>query len=323
MAGTGTGIDAQLGFGLEPSGYGSGQASDVSEFLEFTSESLKLTRGVYSSASLRAQRQVASVRRRIVTSRTVAGDVNLEFASRGMGQLLAAALGGHTADAADADGFTTHHFTLGETLPTLVIQKGVPMTSGVIRPYTFPGALINTLDLTMAVGSVLQAKLGVVARDSITSQPLQPATYHDDLSLFAFMGGSVVSNGQALGSISAAEFQLANELKTGRYFLGSGGLQAQPLIAALRKLSGKVEADFESTVLADAFDADTTISLVFDFTAPDGAELKITLPTVKLNGDAPEIKGPEVVTLSCSFDALQDGAQEPVTIDYKTLDATL
>ena len=87
-------------------------------------------------------------------------------------------------------------------------------------------------------------------------------------------------------------------------------------------------AEFTDTTLLNAFLADTTTALVLTFTGAviaggQNEKLTITIPAAKFNADTPNVPGPGVIDLAMTFDAYDDGTNQPLTIVYQTADSAL
>ena len=136
---TGTGLDAQIGFGQE-SVWGTLVTS--TRFLEFNSESLKLDPTWLEPTGLRVGTKYKRASRARISRKAVSGDVELEWATKGMGPLVKNMLGslvGPTQIAA-----TTAYKQIGTPGDRrglgLTVQVGRPEpSSGTVRPFTFAG----------------------------------------------------------------------------------------------------------------------------------------------------------------------------------------
>ena len=135
-------------------------------------------------------------------------------------------------------------------------------------------------------------------------------------------------NGSSVANIKDFTVTVGNTLKGDRFNLGGSGIKAEQVINGFRKISGKLTAEFTDTTLLSAFLADSTTAIVVTFTGSIialGATEKfvITIPAAKFNADTPNVAGPGVVDLSMTFEAYDDGTNQPLTILYQTADSSL
>jgi hypothetical protein len=87
-------------------------------------------------------------------------------------------------------------------------------------------------------------------------------------------------------------------------------------------------AEFTDTTLFNKFYSDATAALVLTFTGATIAggqaeKLSITIPAAKFNADTPNVPGPGVIDLAMTFEAYDDGTNQPLTIVYQTADSSL
>jgi hypothetical protein len=87
-------------------------------------------------------------------------------------------------------------------------------------------------------------------------------------------------------------------------------------------------AEFTDTTLLAAYLADTTTAIVLTFTGAviasgQNEKLVITIPAAKFNADTPNVPGPGVIDLAMTYEAYDDGTNQPLTIVYQTADTSL
>ena len=244
---------------------------------------------------------------------------------------------------------------------SLCFQKGVPdVDTGAVEPFTYVGCKISDWEISVATGALAQLTLTVDGRNELAGSgngdPLNAsvpdlATFDSlpgsgaDLSSFHFReatlytggtpsisGGLVsVSGGSAAGNISTVAVKETKALDTGRYFIGSSGFKAEQLENGFRQVTGSFTIEWlNSEAMYDAFAADTTQTLRLTFVGPiigtsgsNTALFEILLPNVKLDGESPQVSGPQVVTQNVSFTALDDEATAPYQIIFQSEDSAL
>jgi len=322
----GSGIGSQLGIAAETT---FNTPVTVSRFYEFTSENLNYNKKVAVGMGLRAGGQLPRSQRRVVTTTDATGDIVLDLPTRGLGLLLAQAMGTSPSAVTTTTGVYSYTFTLGDVYGrSFTAQVGVPQYGGTVTPKTIAGAKIQAFELAVAVGGIATGKFTVDAASLTTGVSLATASYSTISNLFNFAQGSITVAGSSVANIKDFTVTVANTLKGDRFNLGAAGLKAEQVINGFRKISGKLTAEFTDTTLLNAFLADTTTALVLTFTGAtiaNGAKetLSITIPAAKFNADTPNVQGPGVIDLAMTFDAYDDGTNQPLTIVYQTADSSL
>ena len=322
----GSGIGSQLGIAAETT---FNTPVTVTRFYEFTSENLNYNKRVAVGMGLRAGGQLPRSQRRVVTTSDATGDIVLDLPTRGLGLLLAQAMGTSPSPTTVTTGVYSYTFTLGDVYTrSFTAQVGVPQYGGTVTPKTIGGAKIQGFELGVAVGGIATGKFMVDAVSLTTGISLATASYSTISNLFNFSQGAITVAGSSVANIKDFTVTVANTLKGDRYNLGSSGLKAEQVINGFRKITGKMTAEFTDTTLLSAFLADTTTAIVLTFTGATIAlgqseKLSITIPAAKFDADTPNVAGPGVIDLSMSFEAYDDGTNQPLTIVYQTADSAL
>jgi hypothetical protein len=322
----GSGIGSQLGIASETT---FNNAVTVTRFYEFTSENLSYNKKVAVGMGLRAGGQLPRSQRRVVTTSDVSGDIVLDLPTRGLGLLLSQAMGTSPSPTTVTTGVYSYTFTLGDVYgKSFTAQVGVPQYGGTVTPKTVGGAKIQNFELAVAAGGIATGKFSVDAASFTTGTSLATASYSSTGNLFHFAQGAITVAGNSVANIKDFTVTVANTLKGDRYNLGSSGIKAEQIINGFRKITGKMTAEFTDTTLLAAYLADTTTALVLTFTGATIAggqteKLTITIPAAKFDADTPNVPGPGVVDLAMSFEAYDDGTNQPLTIVYQTADSAL
>jgi len=322
----GSGIGSQLGIAAETT---FNTPVTVTRFYEFTSENLNYNKRVAVGMGLRAGGQLPRSQRRVVTTSDATGDIVLDLPTRGLGLLLAQAMGTSPSPTTVTTGVYSYTFTLGDVYTrSFTAQVGVPQYGGTVTPKTISGAKIQGFELGVAVGGIATGKFMVDAVSLTTGISLATASYSTISNLFNFSQGAITVAGSSVANIKDFTVTVANTLKGDRYNLGPSGLKAEQVINGFRKITGKMTAEFTDTTLLSAFLADTTTAIVLTFTGATIAlgqpeKLSITIPAAKFDADTPNVAGPGVIDLSMSFEAYDDGTNQPLTIVYQTADSAL
>ncbi|MFJ9020805.1 phage tail tube protein [Streptomyces sp. NPDC102259] len=325
----GSGLGAQLGIAAETT-YGTFVAP--AKFIEFTKESLALKKTTAQSAGIAAGRLLPLSSRRVLTRREGAGSIEMEVTNKNMGLLLQALMGTTVTpvqQVATTAYLQTH--TLASTAgKSLTIQKGVPLTTGVVTDKTFLGCKITSGEFSCGVGEMLTASFEVDAKDCDEAQTLATASY-SNMSPFNFMQLAVkagtYSSETALDGIRKVSCKIERPQDVERFYAGQAGLKKEPVENDQVKISGTLETDYVGTTLDDLHTSDAATSLVLEFIGPIIAStyaetFRITLPAVRLDEGPPVVDGFGVVKPSFTYVGLYDGTNQP-KIEYISTDVTL
>ena len=325
----GSGLGAQIGIAAESS-YGTFVAP--SKFLEFTKESLALKKTTAQSAGIAAGRLMALASRRVLTRKEVQGTLEMEVTNKGMGLPLQTLMGTTVTpvqQGATAAYLQTH--TLASVAgKSLVIQKGVPLTSGTVTDKTFVGCKITSGEFSCGVGEMLTASFEIDGKDCDESQTLAAASY-SAMSPFHF-GQMALKAGTfgaetALDGIRKVSVKVERPQDVDRFYANQSALKREPIENDQVKITGSLESDYVATTLDDLHTSDGGTSLVWEFVGPLIAStffetFRITLPVVKLDEGPPVVDGFGVVKPTFNFTALYDLTNLP-KIEYISTDVTL
>ncbi|WP_406056225.1 phage tail tube protein [Streptomyces sp. NBC_01077] len=325
----GSGLGAQIGIAAESS-YGTYVAPTT--FPEFTKEGLVAQKTTAQSSGIAAGRLMALSSRRVVTQRSAAGSIEMEVANKGMGLLLQALMGTTVTpvqQGATAAYLQTH--TLADTWgKSLTIQKGVPLTTGVVTDKTFVGCKVISAEFSCEVGGMLTASFEFDGKDCDETKTLAVASYVP-MSPFHFgqMGLKTGAFGAetALDGVRKVTVKLERGQAVDRYYANQSALKAEPISNDLVKVSGSLEMDYVATTVDDLHTTDGATSLVWEFLGPiiaatHAETFRVRLPVIKVDDAPPTVDGYQVVRPSFNFTGLFDGTN-PVAIDYMSTDITL
>jgi hypothetical protein len=326
-----SGLSAQVGYAVE-STFGTGVTP--SRFIEFTSESLDYNKQTVNGAGIAAGRVFMPGNARYIVGVGGGGDVTFNFPSKGGGFWLQQVMGAvASVTHAGTPNAYTHTFTPAASLvgQSFTLQKGAPeANNNTVDPYTFTGCKVNQLQLTMGQNALLVAKATIDAQNVTTATALATASYPSAPNYFSFANArnTLTVNGTPYAAIKSFDMTINNQLDVSRYYLGSGGMKAEPIRGDYAAATGTLTGDYVDTVLSAAFIADSEVALVTKFSAANIAttyyeELTITLSGLRLNGQLPQVGGAGIVPMSCGFDAFTPVAGgQAVSIVYQTSDAT-
>ncbi|MFJ2477120.1 phage tail tube protein [Streptomyces sp. NPDC087659] len=325
----GSGLGAQIGIAAEGT-YGTYQAP--TKFLEFTKESLALKKTTAQSSGIAANRLLPLASRRVVTQREGNGSIEMEVTNKSMGLWLQALMG--TSVTPVQQGATTAYLqthTLADSFgKALTIQKGVPLTTGVVTDKTFLGCRVMAAEFSCDIANMLTASFEIDAKSVDESQTLAVASY-PSMSPFHFAQMAVktgtYSSETALDGVRKMGIKIERPHAVDRFYAGGGGLKAQPIANDQVKITGTMEVDYVATTLDDLHTSDGTTSLVWEFVGPQiettyFETFRIVLPAIKLDEGPPVVEGFDVVKPTFNFTGLFDGTNQP-RIEYISTDTTL
>lgn len=325
-----------------------GTAVTVDQFLEFTGESLERKAKFGQGKGLRPGYRVARSGRRYLQQEEAGGGITVEAPIKGLGALLGAAFGSVTNTAVPGQSGVfqqVHTPTLSDFLNSYTIQKGIPpLGGGATTPITFLGAVCASLEINAKAGEVVEVTTDWTAREAQTAIAYAAPAYPAALDLFTFVHGAIViggtpaaptttalaSGGTTVADITEISMKWDNGLDSGGWNLGGAGKRARKPVVALSPVTGKMGAEYDSTVLRDAYMAQTPLALLLTFTHPSTIGtaahpvLQVYVPCIKLDGELPKAAGGDVIAQSIDFVGLdpQVAAQAPIYVVYVSTDTT-
>ncbi|MER7967672.1 phage tail tube protein [Streptomyces sp. NPDC096080] len=325
----GSGLGAQLGLAPE-SAYGTFVAP--TKFVEFTKESLALKKTTAQSAGIAAGRLLALSSRRVLTRREAQGSIELEVTNKGMGLLLQCLMGTSVTPVqqATSTAYLQTHTLATVAGKTLTIQKGVPLTTGVVTKKNFLGCKVTSGEFSCEVGGMLTGSFEIDGRDVEETSALATASY-PAMSPFHFMQMAVKTGTfgteTALDGIRKMSCKIERPQDAERFYAGQAGLKKEPIENDQVKISGTIETDYVATTLDDLHTTDGATSLVWEFVGPNIAStyfetFRVTLPAIRLDEGPPVVDGFGVVKPSFNYVGLYDGTNQP-KIEYLSTDSTL
>lgn len=325
----GSGLGAQIGIAAE-STYGTYVAP--TRFVEFTKESLVLKKTTAQSMGIAAGRLMALSSRRVVTQREVSGSLEMEVTNKKMGLLLQALMG-TTVTPAQQESTTAYlqTHTLADVFgKSLSIQKGVPLTTGVVTDKSLVGCKIVSAEFSCERGGMLTASFEIDGRDCDEGQTLASASYVSMSPFnFAQMGvkTGAYSSEAALDGVRKVNLKIERPQAVDRFYANQSALKAQPISNDLVKVTGSLEMDYVGTTIDDLHTSDGATSLVWEFIGPTIEDdynemIRFKLPAIKIDDSPPQIEGFEVIRPTFAFTGLFDGTNA-MAIEYMSTDTAV
>lgn len=317
-----SGIAAQLGLAAE-SVYGTRVAPG--RFLEFKSESLGIDIDRLESEALRSGMRVLRNDHWAAGKKSVSGDIEFEVGNKGFGLVFKHMLGA-VATTADGTG-KKHSCTLADPLGlSFSVQVGKPDTGGTVRPFDFLGCVVTSWELASAVDGILALTLSVDGQNLDTAQTLASSPTPGVTELFYF-NRCVAQIGGSAAKVKDIKLAANLGMDTERYFLQTAGeLKSAPIQAEKVELTGEMTMEFENLTQLNRYLNGTTAAVqatwttVSTYDTAKPFKVDLALPCVRFDGEVPDVDGPGIVELSLPFKVLDDGTNQPVTLDYYTSD---
>jgi hypothetical protein len=239
-------------------------------------------------------------------------------------------------EAANNDVFYFREATLFTGTPTsgvsgsaLSAPPSVPATTvAITSPYPYLTCV------TIAAGTLTAVVVNGVTVGTTAGTYAVPANGSISITYTAaptwtwFAGVTSLTSPVALGNVKTASVKYAFHYDDARYFLGSAGFKAEPIENNWRDISGSIEIEWlNAETMYAAFAADTPLAIRLDFVGPiigtSGTNtqlMSLLVPAIYLDGEAPKVGGPAVVTQKLPFAGLDDGTNNPIQATYQTVD---
>ncbi|MGW1801536.1 phage tail tube protein [Streptomyces sp. NPDC001984] len=330
--GIGSGLGGSLGMAMETT-YGTYGAP--TRWHPLDGFPFKKVPNYAQAGGLAAGKMVRRKTRRVLTHHQAEGQFTTEFYHVGMGRLLNLLMGGTVTpvvQGATAAFLQTH--TLQDPAGKFCTwQAGVPTTDGTVRPHTFLGSKVKSVEFSCEVGGHLMMAVEWDCREMVESQTLVAPSYTSGLKPFHFAQGTVklgtVGAEASVSGVKKWSLKIERGLDTERFYFGNAGKKSEPLLNDFTKISGSVEVDYENKAdFADRFHGSTGTSMVMDFQGDLIASTffeRVTFktPAIFFTADTPAVDGPGVVNATFNFEVDDDETNNPCTIEYTSVDTTL
>jgi len=270
-----------------------GSTPDVPEgkLCPFNSSALKSTRNQIESATITGRRDPVEPSDGNID---VSGSITVPVDILNFGNWLKALLGDPVTT---GTGPYTHTFQVGDDVPSLVIEQGF---TDIGQFFLFNGCKIDSMSIDIGGDNELTADFGIIgAKETLAAASFDAAP--DELALTKFQNfqAAVTEGGSPLAIAHNLKMTFANNLDTGSYVIGGGGIRGA-LPEGIVSVSGSLEAMFEDAALLDKAINSTESSLAATFTSGTNS-LEFTINELKYKRNSPELSGPEGIWISLEF----------------------
>lgn len=338
---TGSGLDAQIGFGQETVW---GTPVTPTRFTEFDSETMKFDPTWLEPNALHKGKKYKRLSRASISRSSVTGDVTLDVNTLGMGMLVRNMLGSTTSTTTLISGsaYKQIHVPGDFRGLGLTVQVGRPEAStGTVRPFTYEGCKVTKWEFTLKDNDTPSLKLTFDGQAESTATALTTASYLSGSSTFNFsqatlkLGGTpsttagetTISSGVAVATI-IKEITISGTvpMATDRFGVGNNGQKAEQLENGIPTITGKLSAEFNKTELYDVYTAGTGTALQLDLTgAAIGSSnylFSIIIPALKLKAASPSVGGPDIVPMSTDIEAYDNESDPPIQCKIVSTEST-
>ncbi len=257
--------------------------------------------------------------------------VEMPVPTKGWGWWLKHMLG-TVSTGAITDSNYTHTGTIGSlTGDFFTAQTALPFSSGTLQPFTGEGGKIEQWELSVDVDGHLMFSCDMDFETVNTATAAATPSYPSGALVFGWDQAAITF---AASSVELSNFAVTctNPLNTERRFLRGSTLKKEPVEEGMRDIQWTAEGEFTNQTQYDRWvattPAGTQAAIVATFTGPvahAGATFPtvvITIPVARFDNAVPVASGAEMLKVQFSGIAMDDGTNSPITVAYKTNDAT-
>lgn len=332
----GSGLGSQALFGIETT-YGTAVAP--TNALEPTSVGLELSVEQIMSEGLRSGLRVQRGDRTVVNRKGVAGAIDMDITSNALSRWLIHAMGDSRAIGSiktnpGSGAVYLYTMRLGDpaSLPSMTVQVGVADIAGNVRRMDASGCYITEFSLSNEIDGILTGSFTVDGRDYIPSaSAVASPTYASGTEPLVFTGGAVTIDGASI-PVRSYELSVTHGYDVERYQINSTSLKSRPIINAKDEITLTLEMEFGSEAptwatddLVSKFRAGTKLDdIIGTWTGTAAIEsttmpyLKATVPQAVITAATPTVEGPEIIGLSVELMAMDNGTDQPLSLEYQS-----
>lgn len=310
-----SGLSAQLGFVAETT-YGT--AVTVTRFVPLVDEGIQTEIGFLESDGIIAGARVRRSQQWSTGLVRLEGDVGLELYDMSLGLLFEHAMGSVTTSGTTAP--FTHTFSPGElTGKGLTVQVGRPDRGGTVRPFTYAGCKVQSMEIAVQTEEIATVGVTLVAQTHTTGTALAAVSYATNIAPMTFVNGSFTLAGSTL-CVRSATISLENNLSTERVCIGQNYID-QPLENDLREYSGEIELEFPDLIHYNRFIAGTEGALVLNIRNTLSTASLTVIANVRTDQATPTVEGREMLVQTFDFTCVGTNSDSSaISLVYKCSD---
>lgn len=279
--------------------YGVPPGTPNAKLVYYSSCSLALNRGQEQDDTLRGNRNPTKAMR---GKDEVSGDlvVNLQAYN---GDLLLGLMGEVTTSGSSAP--YTHLFTVGDTLPSFLVEKGFLNINQFFR---YLGCKVGSMKVSFTPFGAQKMTFSLMGAQEVTASTAFDAS-PTDLGYAPFDGfalGTLQEGGSAIADVTGVDLEIGNDLDGDQYLLGGQGKRAD-IPEGTVSATGTLKARFTSLALYTKAINDTESSLKLIFGRGTGLgtagneSLEFFIPELTFTPKAPAISGPKGIVVELPF----------------------
>lgn len=267
--------------------------------LPFVTESLKYDREIIESQTIMTGRQAKKPGRGKVG---VGGDINFELAPQ-YGKLLKHIFGSYAVSGSGAP--YTHTFKVGDLPAGMAIEKQFP---DITKYILYNGCKVANFKCSAAPSGLINASVSLVgAKETVGGTAFDTTPTDPGHNPFDGFSASIKQGGTSLGTATKIDFAIDNGLDQDQYVIDGTGLRYS-LPEGIARVTGNLEAIFDSTTLYDlaVANTETTLEIDFIFGAGTGAsagneKLSFFFDEMVFRPNTPVVNGPKGLLVNLGF----------------------
>jgi hypothetical protein len=326
-----------------------GTEATVNAWYEILGQTLHSDPTFLDSQSIQAGLAYQRGSQTVISRHNVAGDITLEFrdkgfsavGGKGMGFWMKHALGSTAVPIVigATTAYRQSHVPGPRTGLSFTTQIGNPegRAAGTIKPYTYRGCKITSWEFSCNDNQVAQIKFDVDGWKENTATGLVTPAYaaaayqsspftFADASVFTLGGTATTSAGvtsvasgvSVTSIVKGVTITGSTPMRDDGYGLGNSGVKSEQFENGIPTITGTLDCEFTNQAeIYSLFAANTNTVMELDFLHGDAGtsnpyRLSFILPQIKFKTGQVTMNGPDVLGMSVSFQAYQDGSTNPV-----------
>lgn len=309
-------IQKETTFGVAP-------VTPNAQLLYYSSCSLALDRGQEQDDTLRGSRNPVKAAR---GKDEVSGDLSCNMQAYN-GLLLLGLLGEVTTTGASSP--YTHVFTVGDSLPSFLIEKGF---ADIGQYFRYLGCKIGSMKVSFTPFGSQKMTFSIMGAQEVANSTAFDTT-PTDLTYEPFDGyalGTLQEGGVSIADITGVDLEISNDLDGDQYLLGGTGRRAD-IPEGTVAVTGTLKARFSNLTLYTKAINGTESSLKLIFSNGTGAgtsgneSLEFFIPELTFTPKSPPVSGPKGIIVELPFVAYyKDGSvSSAILITLKSPTATI
>lgn len=186
---------------------------------------------------------------------------------------------------------------------TDILEAGNPI-------HIFRGCMVNTISLSLTPDAMVTGSFGIIGQSQeITDELPSGSTFGTANANRVFDGftGSILEGGSPIALATELALTLENGISP-RFVLFNDETIAPQI--GQSNLTGTLSLFFENSAMLNKFINETSSSLQFQLTDPEGNSYIFDLPRITYTGGQPDVSGPGSITLSMPLQALYDATTD-------------